>query len=437
MLQITGMEIDYTQQPPISDFGSMRLDVPEPTVLPNGVKIYVIDGGAHEVNRVEVAFGGGTFDEDKPMVATLVAAMTVHGSERHSSQEVAETLDYCGSWFGSRCLDHHTVITLHSLNRCLGTVLPMIADAVMHPAFPESEFQLVIAKMRSAYQTARSKVKYISNVHAQRLFFGEEHPLARDVHDAHFDDITTADLRRFHSRYYRPQNCTIVLAGRIDDAVLRLVTDIFGNIPRGGDVPAPRTHATERSATRYATVHHPGAVQAGITMLMPAPGRSHADYIKLRVLVMALGGYFGSRLMSNVREDKGYTYGITASLLGRATGANISIATECDNAYVEPLIAEVRSEIERLGREPIPEDELGMVKQYIMSDLAKTLDTPFSIAGYVDSTLFFGVDRDYLNRQVREIAAVTPGELMLLARKYLHADDATIVVAGDEAATAS
>ena len=421
----------------MTSFGSMRLDVPAPLVLPNGVKIYVIDGGAQEINRIEIAFGGGTFDEQKPMVSTLVAAMTVHGSARHSSQEIAEQLDFYGSWFGSRSLDHHTVITLHSLNRCLGNVLPMIADAVMHPAFPENEFQLVRAKMRGAYQTARNKVKYISNVHAQRLFFGEEHPLARDVQDSHFDDINTSDLREFHNRYYQPQNCTIVLAGRIDDSVLRLVTDTFGSLPRGGEVSTPHTHAIRRSATRYATVHHPGAVQAGITMLMPAPGRSHTDYIKLRVLVMALGGYFGSRLMSNIREDKGYTYGITASLLGRATVANISISTECDNAYVAPLIAEVRKEIDRMSREPIPDEELDMVKQFIISDLAKTLDTPFAIASYLDTTLFFGVDNDYFNRQVQEVAAATPAELMQLARKYLQADDATIVVAGDNASTAS
>ena len=422
---------DYSRQPDIHSFSSMRLNVDEPLVLPNGVRIFVIDGGAHDINRIEVAFGGGTFDESKPMTATLMASMTMHGNTTYSSQDVAEKLDFCGSWFGSRCLDHHTTITLHSLNRCFADILPMFADIVMHPAFPEKEFALTKAKMSSAYRTARDKVKYRANLEASRLFFGTSHPLARDITDAHFDDISTDDLRAFHHRYYQPQNCTIVLSGRITDEILNLVTDTLAALPAGYGVPEPHAFAINRSDTRFSSLHHPGAVQSGISMFLPAPPRSHSDYIKLRVLIMALGGYFGSRLMSNVREDKGYTYGITASLLGRASCANIAIATECDNAYVSPLIDEVRREIDRLSHEPIPDDELSMVKQFIMSDLAKTLETPFSIASYVDSTLFFGVSPDYFNRQVAEIGSVTPQELMAMAQKYLHADDATIVVVGD------
>lgn len=430
------MQPDYTQQPEIKTFSTMHLNINEPEVLANGVRIYVVDGCAHDINRIAVAFGGGSFDETKPMAATLLASMTVHGSAKYTSQDVAEKLDYYGSWFGSRCLDHHTQITLHSLNRCTEGMLPMLADIIMHPSFPEKEFALVNGKMRSAYQTARDKVKYIANLEASRLFFGDSHPLARNIVDEHFDKLGIDDLRAFHHRYFQPQNCTVVLSGKITDKVYRLVADTFGAIPVGYGVPEPHQSAVRRSETRFSMIHREGAVQSGISMFMPAPGRGHADYIKLRVLIMALGGYFGSRLMSNVREDKGYTYGITASLLGRASVANIAIATECDNAYVRPLIAEVKSEIERLRHEPIPEDELDMVKQYMMSDLAKTLDTPFSIASYIDSMLFFGVDKEYFNRQVEEIAAVTSEELIELAQRYLHADDATIVVAGDNAASA-
>ncbi|MGN1246672.1 MAG: M16 family metallopeptidase [Muribaculaceae bacterium] len=422
---------DYSCQPHIHSFSSMCLNIDEPLVLPNGVRIFMINGGAHDINRMEVAFGGGSFDESKPMEATLMAAMTIHGNATYPSRDVAEKLDFCGSWFNSRCLDHHTTITLHSLNRCFADILPMFADIIMHPAFPEKEFALNKEKMSCAYRTARDKVKYLANIEASRLFFGASHPLARDITDAHFDAISTDDLRAFHHRYYQPQNCTIVLSGRITDDILNRVTDTFSAMPAGYGVPEPHVFPLLPSSTRYSAVHHPGAVQSGISMFLPAPPRSHSDYIKLRVLIMALGGYFGSRLMSNVREDKGYTYGISASLLGRASVANIAIATECDNAYVEPLIHEVRSEISRLSHEPIPLDELNMVKQFIMSDLAKTLETPFSIASYVDSTLFFGVAPDYFNRQVAEIAAVTPQELMTIAQKYLNADDATTVVVGD------
>ena len=135
--------------------------------------------------------------------------------------------------------------------------------------------------------------------------------------------------------------------------------------------------------------------------------------------------------MSNVREDKGYTYGITASLLGRISGAHIAIATECDNSYVGALIDEVRREMELLRTDLIPDDELMMVKSYIMSDLVKMFDTPFSLASYVGSTLFFGVSPDYFDRQVEQLRQITAADLREMAGKYLNPADATIAVAGD------
>lgn len=425
------MSIDYTQQPRIATFGAMSYSCPEPEVLPNGTRIYVVDGGAQDINRIEVAYGGGTFDEPKPMTATLTSSMIVHGSDTYASQDVAEKLDFYGSWFGSRCTDNHSIVTLHSLNRCLADTLPMLVDIVCSPAFPEKEYELVRGKMRNAYRTARMKVRYRANVEASRLFFGTDHPLARDIRDSHIDDVTIDDLRRFHGRYYHPANCTLLLSGRIGGRELDMVTELFGKVPQVREAEPLARPAESRSESRFSIVDCGNVVQAGISMFMPAIPRSHPDYIKLRVLVMALGGYFGSRLMSNVREDKGYTYGITASLLGRISGAHIAIATECDNSYVGALIDEVRREMELLRTDLIPDDELMMVKSYIMSDLVKMFDTPFSLASYVGSTLFFGVSPDYFDRQVEQLRQITAADLREMAGKYLNPADATIAVAGD------
>lgn len=424
-------EIDYTQQPPLKSFGKVTFDFPKAEILQNGVKIYVVNGGDQDVNKIEVIFRGGAFEEDLPLQATMMSSMLVHGSCTYTSLDVAEKLDFYGSWFGARCFDNNTMVTLHSLNRCFSDTLPMLVDLIFNPAFPEKEFELLRHKLLGAYRTARDKVKYLAMTEVNRLYFGDGHPLARDIQDSDIERITIGDLRRFHDKYYHPANCSIILSGKIGEKEIRLVKEIFGKMREDRAADAFGSCEQHISGCRFKLIDKPDAVQAAVSMAIPAIPRSHPDYIRLRVLVMALGGYFGSRLMSNIREDKGYTYGISAMLLGRRDGANIAINSECGNQYVGPLIEEVKHEIERLRNEPIPENELEMVKSYLMSELVKTFDTPFSIASYVVSTELFGVSPDYFNCQVECVNTITPGDLQETAKKYLNPDNLITVVAGN------
>ena len=178
-------------------------------------------------------------------------------------------------------------------------------------------------------------------------------------------------------------------------------------------------------------VDKPQAVQSAIYITLRAVPRRHPDYNRLRVLMMALGGYFGSRLNQNVREQKGYTYGIHAYLAGRRADAFMGINTECATQYTWPLINEVKKEMLRLHTELIPEVELNIVKQHIMSDLAKTFDTPFTMAEYVNSTLLIGTYPEYFNDQVATLEQVTAPELRELAQRYLRPERMRIVIAGD------
>ena len=209
-----------------------------------------------------------------------------------------------------------------------------------------------------------------------------------------------------------------------------MVAEAFGSDrdERAADelVMAGRVQGSEH----FSFVEKEGAVQSAIQMQLPAIPRTHPDYFKLRILVTALGGYFGSRLMSNVREEKGYTYGIWASLIGARQGAYVSISTECDCAYTRPLIDEVKHEMETLRNEPIPIEELDMVRSSMLSELVKNLDTPFSIASNVGAMILYGIYPEYFNEQIRAIRAVTPEELLATARRYLLEENLYTVVAG-------
>lgn len=423
--------IDYKKRPPVKPFGEFRLDCPKPLVLPNGVPLYVVSGCDQDVNRLDVIHRGGMFEEmPHRLLAQSTASQLSQGTSRMTSQEVAECFDFNGSWIGSRCSYNHTTVSLNSLNRCFDNTLPVLRDIIFEPSFPEREFRVYQNRCLSAYRTARERVKYIAGVEINKIYFGLDYPLSSVVSDDDVLAIDTGLLGQFHRRYFRAANRTLILSGSITDREIGMVTEAFGK--DFDDLDAEPLADATRCGTgqHFSVVEKPGAVQSAICMQLPAVPRVHPDYFKLRILVTALGGYFGSRLMSNVREDKGYTYGIWASLVGTRTDAYVSISTECDCDYVSPLIDEVRREMDRLKHEPIPAEELEMVKSSMLSDLVKNLDTPFAIASNVSAMLLYDIYPEYFNEQIKAIRSVAPEELQEVAQRYFIDDRLYIAVAG-------
>ena len=163
---------------------------------------------------------------------------------------------------------------------------------------------------------------------------------------------------------------------------------------------------------------------------MPVISRTHPDYMKLRILNTVLGGYFGSRLMLNIREDKGFTYGISSSVIGLKEDAYLSVSTQTGTEYVRPLIEEVFNEIERLRKEKVPEEELKMVKSYLSGELARIFDGPFSICDAYISLIANQLDFEYYDRQFMTVQSITAEELQEVACKYFVRDKFYTSVAG-------
>lgn len=423
--------IDYKQQPPVKPFGDFSIDIPEPRLLDNGTALYVVPGSDQEVCRIDVIHRGGIFEEmPHKLVAQSMVSQLSQGTASMSSQEIAECIDYNGVSIGSSATFNHTAISLHSLNRCFDNVLPVLHDMVFAPLFPERELQVYRNRNLGAYRTARQRVRYMGQVEMRRIFFGDDYPTASAVSDDDIMAIDAALLQDFHRRYYHAANRTVILSGGITDREIGMVVDTFGRDCDGRDVDPYVIVPQKLGTTHFSFVEKNDAVQSAVLMQLPAVKRGHPDYFNLRILVTALGGYFGSRLMSNVREDKGYTYGIGSALIGTRTGGYVVISTECDCAYTRPLIDEVRHEMARLRQDPIPQSELDMVKSNMLSDLVKNLDTPFAMAENVSSVELYGIYPQYFNEQIRAVRAVTPEALQDVACRYLTDEQLYTVVAG-------
>ena len=426
------------ERPKIQPIKDLQIFCPECIQLSNGTLLYVFNLGDQNASRLDVIFEGGRCDGESQTESELVSAALREGTTKHNAAEIAESLDFYGSWFGCDATSHSITLSIYILNRNFRNVVSTLAEIAMEPSFPEHELQTLKSSAKTRLLTNREKVAFLSMETLTQIHFGEKSNLGKRVTDKTIDSLTADCLKKFHNNWFHPANMKILLSGKVDKEMVGIINETFGaitdNTPHlesSSDCPTVDFKATTQ------IVNKTGAVQSCIRMGSPAVLRSNPEYIPLRILVTALGGYFGSRLMTNIREDKGFTYGISSSLLGYRDASMMMITSQCDTSYTWKVIDEIKKEIVKLQSEPIPAEELNRVKSHMLSDLARTLDTPFSIADYYASMFSNRFTADYFNNQVAIINSITPDELLDIAQRHLNAGNLLTVIAGDEASIKS
>lgn len=409
--------------------GELRMPKPETEVLPNGAVLSVIDGGSQEINDFSIVFAGGLAEASSPAEAKLMAAAMPEGAGGLSGAEISEALDFRGARLNVSCGRHHTVFDVASLNSMVDGVFDISRRILLEPAFDGNVVENL--RERAAHELALrlSKVETISQMALNPLIMGADNPEARPETPEQVVSIASADLRRMHERIVRAKGCHAFLSGRVPESVRREARELLMSLPAGDGCPLS-VYPYEPQVPQRVDVIKEGALQSSVRCALPAPARSNPDYVPLRMTVKALGGYFGSRLMKNIREDKGYTYGISAYLIGSLDGSYISISAQADEAYVDALIEEVGKELMLLGSEPMCSDELRRLKQHIASELMQMIDDPFAINDYYRTQAVLRLADGYFERQVEVAAALSPEMVMEMAARYFHADALRIAVAG-------
>lgn len=424
--------MNRTQQPKIQDLENFNIFPPKRMTLPNGVPLSVINAGEQEVVRMDILFAGGRWQQTQKLQALFTNRMLREGSRKYAAADIAEKLDYYGAWLELSSSSEYAYITLHSLNKYFAETLEIVESIIKEPTFPEKELNTVLDANIQQYQVNASKVDFLAQRSLLKALYGTEHPCGRLVEIEDYKLITPDLLREFHHAYYHSENCAVFLSGKITDEMIGRVSSAFGDSPFGNTqrhllnkeyiistVPEKRIF-TERS----------DAMQSSVKLGMTTIVRQHPDYLKLRVLMTLFGGYFGSRLMSNIREDKGYTYGISAGIMFYPDSGLMLVSTETDNEYVEPLIREVYHEIDKLHHETVSEAELAMVRNYMLGDMCRNYESPFSLA---DAWMFIytsGLDDAFFARSLQAVKEVTPEEIKELANRYLCKEKLKGVIAG-------
>lgn len=426
------MNLNRQIPPPICPLSDIHVTYPESQRLKNGIPLHVIRAGMEDVVRFDLLIGAGQWNQTQALQAMFTNRMLREGTSSLTSQQIAEKLDYYGAMMELSSSVNCGFITLYSLNKYFPQTIELVADMLMNPTFPEKEMEVVVEVNKQRFLINSTRVEMMGRKRLNRALFGEAHPLGRYAEVEDYDRLSPEVLKSFYHQHYHSGNCSIYLSGKITPEIIQSVERALGDAPWGEVSQAssfqPITPQPEVGKRFF--VEKEDALQSSIKLGGFVMDRLHPDFLKVRVMVTLLGGYFGSRLMSNIREDKGYTYGIGAGIVTYPGVSVLAISTEAANEYAEAVITEVYKEMDRLCNDRVPQTELDMVKNYMLGDWCRSYEGPFSLSDawiYVETG---GLDKEFFVRSIDAIQSITCEEVQALAQKYLCKENLIEVIAG-------
>jgi zinc protease len=412
--------------PPIVDPVAFDIKLPayKKYTLSNGVEVYAVDMGTEDTLMVNWVFSAGNWFEKKKTVAATTNFLLKNGTSKRNAFEINEHFEYHGAYLNRACYNETADITLHTLGKHVNELLPVVAELIQDAVFPQEELNIYVQNAKQRLKVNLQKGEFVAGRLIDAYLFGEDHPYGKYTNLEDFAGVTREDVVAFYNNYYKEGRCVIFLAGKLPAGIIESLEQHFGKLPLkprtgfGGAeaIQHPLQPATEK---KYHIVNDTDGVQSAIRIARPFPNRLHPDFQKVQVLNNVLGGFFGSRLMGNIREDKGYTYGIYSYLMNFTATSGWMVSTEAGRDVTAETVKEVYYELEQLREELIDDEELMMTRNSMIGTILGDLDGPFQVIGRWKSMILNNVDENYFERGVQIIKTITAKELQELANKYL------------------
>jgi len=417
-------------QPQVYPFDA-RVDVPMKLLtLGNGASVFLIETGTEEIMRIEFVFRAGMVQEYLPLLANSTNMMMTEGSENYTAEELNNILDYYGIFLNMITEKDTAGLIVYFLNKHFEKVLELLVEILFRPEFPENELDILMNKRLNWFRINREKVQNIAGDRFFESVFGSHHPYGRQVQESDFGGMIPSLLKDFHAKFYKPEKMTMIVSGQIPGSASDSFERFFGGL-------GSKEIYTEDSKNRIIGAHvkkvhieKKGAIQTAIRIGSASINKRHPDYPGLKFLNLLLGGYFGSRLMKNIREEKGFTYGIHSSVSSFDLSGSIMISTEVGKKNAGQAVDEIYREIKLLHSIPVGRDELEVVRNYMAGEMVRMFDGPFAIAESFKAVWEFGLNFNYFIGMMDTIRTITPDEILKLARDYYNIDDFYEITAG-------
>jgi zinc protease len=423
------MVLDRKTAPPLQDITNLQLPPTELIHLDNGIPVYITRAGTQPIVKMELVIQAGRWLEEKKLVSRMTAQLMKEGTRHRSGEAIAEWVDFYGGVISFPAdLDTSNLVLL-CLTKHFDKLLPLVDEILTAPAFDEADLAKLKRRSQRQLKMDLGKVDVVAYRQITEAIFGKKHPYGYNSQARLFDKIEHTDILQHFEQHYRAGNVKIFLSGRPTADVLENLNRTLGrNLPQGVSSRKPIVYNT----TAEKIIHTPkkNSVQSAIRIGCRTFTRTHEDHQGLYILNTILGGYFGARLMTNLREDKGFTYGVYSSLEPMMYDGYFNVSTEVAKGKAQEALDEIYKEFERLRTELIGAEELKMVQNYLLGYMLTGLDGPFNAAEIVRTLVTENAPLDDFEKMVETIRSITPQRLLELANKYLDRNNMYEVIVG-------
>jgi zinc protease len=423
--------IDRKIAPSAQQIKNVNLIQAQKSSLKNDLPLYSIVAGTQELVKIEWLFDAGSKYESQRLSAQAAAHLLKEGTVNFTSAQIAESLDYYGAFLETECNKDIAHITLYSLNKHVHNVLPILEDILKNAVFPQHEVNVYKQNSKQKLLVNNQKVDVLARNHFNEIIFGKTHPYGVITEATQYDELELQNIKNFYAKFYRSNNCKIVVSGFVTEEIKNALNKHFGESDWSGEAnPAVSMVAASDNQQQAHLIERPDAVQSAIRIGRLLFNKTHPDYFGMQVLNTILGGYFGSRLMNNIREDKGYTYGIGSAIASLQNGGYFFISTEVGVDVCSAAVSEIYAELKNLRDNPVSIEELELVRSYLMGTFLRSIDGPFALSEKFNSILPYNLGYDFYERYLNTVRTITPVQIQELAKTYLRQEDMVELIVG-------
>jgi zinc protease len=394
--------------------------------ITSDVKLFFIQDVANETTRFDLYFDAGNIKADLG-IPSFVNALLLSGTKDKTASQINNQIDSLGGFFESGVSAESAVLSMYCLRENALSLLHILEDAIENVAFHEKDVLELIADKKQAFLSNMEKVSFLAQRNFQQRLFHSDDNYSRVSDIDFYKEPNIQTYKRFHATNYKQGLTKVVVVGNLNQDSIDEIIDTVGKWAKD---QKPSCAKYIQNLKGQIHLEKDGAIQSAIRVGKTLFNKNHEDFQDFIIVNTILGDYFGSRLMANIREDKGYTYGIGSMLAEFKNIGYFMIATEVGSEVREATINEIKYEILRLQNELVSEVELELVKNYLLGQLLNNADGPYSMMDLFISAELNGKDLSFYNDSIEAIYNITPQRIQELAVKYLNWEDFTIVSAG-------
>lgn len=410
--------LDRKSAPSFVPVTSFHLPSPQETKLPGGASVIQLGGVQQDILKIELIFKAGKVQEPAPGISYFTAQLLEKGTRTRTSFQIADFFDSYGASIEITPGADYISVALYALSRNIKEVLPVFIELVTEPAFPQDELDLAKSIFLQNLKINLEKNSYVASKLLRQNIFGASHPYGSSLEEEHVNALSHEQLKNFFNEFF--SLVEVYVTGSINTSLQDNLIAAFSLIR----VVAPRSNSVESIKTTpfLQKIEKEDSVQSSIRLGKKSITRANPDYASLVLLNHIFGGYFGSRLMKNIREEKGLTYGIYSSLTPFKTDAFLAIGADVNKSNLVVAVAEIRKELGMLRDELITPSELEIARNHLLGSLQIETSNPFSVLEKIKTIRLNQLPADFYSTLFSSLSVLDSVTLQKTANTYLQDD---------------